>query len=106
MVAEASKKSQLKTQVVGLALAIYIGLANGSFTGGCCVVAVQVCNPAGHSLSLMPNRMAAVPFKYAQKEVKGIVYVVSFGLGAAMVRHQPTSCMQSGLFPLSCCWCV
>ena len=33
--------------------------------------------------------MAAVPFKYAQRDVKGIVYVVSFGLGAAMVRLQP-----------------
>ena len=45
-------------------LAVYIGIANGSFT---------------------------VPFKYAQKDVKGIVYVVSFGLGAVMVRsfHDP-----------------
>ena len=45
-------------------LAVYIGIANGSFT---------------------------VPFKYAQKDVKGIVYVVSFGMGAVMVRapHTP-----------------
>jgi hypothetical protein len=56
---EGAKKSELKTQLVGLALAVYIGIANGSFT---------------------------VPFKYAQKDVHGIVYVVSFGLGAAMVQ--------------------
>ena len=27
----------------------------------------------------------AVPFKYAQKEVKGIVYILSFGIGVAIV---------------------
>lgn len=29
--------------------------------------------------------MHAVPFKYAQKEVKGIVYILSFGIGVAIV---------------------
>ena len=27
-----------------------------------------------------------MPFKYAQKEVKGIVYILSFGIGVAIVR--------------------
>ena len=26
-----------------------------------------------------------MPFKYAQKEVKGIVYILSFGIGVAIV---------------------
>ena len=55
----ARKKSETREMVIGVLLAVYIGIANGSFT---------------------------VPFKYAQKDVKGIVYVVSFGLGAVMVR--------------------
>ena len=29
---------------------------------------------------------STVPFKYAQKEVKGIVYILSFGIGVAIVR--------------------
>lgn len=45
VVAEASKKSQLKSQVVGLVLAVYIGLANGSFTGGGCMTAVPSLTP-------------------------------------------------------------
>ena len=32
-----------------------------------------------------------MPFKYAQKEVKGIVYILSFGIGVAIVRLFPMS---------------
>ena len=32
--------------------------------------------------------LIAVPFKYAQKEVKGIVYILSFGIGVAIVSLQ------------------
>lgn len=44
------------------------------------------------SLELLPKQQTlrccapAVPFKYAQKEVKGIVYILSFGIGVAIVR--------------------
>ncbi|CAK0748964.1 hypothetical protein CVIRNUC_001874 [Coccomyxa viridis] len=44
--------------MIGVALACFIGLLNGSLS---------------------------VPFKYAQKEVKGIVYILSFGIGVAIV---------------------
>ncbi|KAK9908921.1 hypothetical protein WJX75_004710 [Coccomyxa subellipsoidea] len=47
-----------KNFVIGVVLACCIGVTNGSFL---------------------------VPLKYAQKDVKGIIYVLSFGIGAALV---------------------
>ncbi len=44
--------------VIGVLLACCIGVTNGSFL---------------------------VPLKYAQKDVKGIIYLLSFGIGAALV---------------------
>ena len=33
-----------------------------------------------------------MPFKYAQKEVKGIVYILSFGIGVAIVSPALVMC--------------
>lgn len=51
---------------LGVSLACCIGLTNGSFL---------------------------VPLKYAQKDVKGIIYVLSFGIGAALVCYCYISCL-------------
>ena len=59
--AKALIASKKKDFIIGVALACWIGLTNGSFL---------------------------VPLKYAQKDVKGIIYVLSFGIGAAMVRFE------------------
>ncbi|CAL8461758.1 g1289 [Coccomyxa elongata] len=56
--AKALIASNKKDFIIGVALACWIGLTNGSFL---------------------------VPLKYAQKDIKGIIYVLSFGIGAALV---------------------
>lgn len=54
--------------MIGVVLACCIGVTNGSFL---------------------------VPLKYAQKDVKGIIYVLSFGIGAALVCLYPPASSNS-----------
>ncbi len=104
--------------LIGVGLACFIGLLNGSLSGKppkvsegirCrqCLPHASACTsllssglpflfclfmslgafPEQQSLRCMQGCCAsAVPFKYAQKEVKGIVYILSFGIGVAIVR--------------------
>jgi hypothetical protein len=66
----AAAKIARRNTIIGIILACCIGVTNGSFL---------------------------VPLKYAQKDVKGIIYVVSFGIGAELVR--PTQASQGNM----CC---
>ena len=67
--AKALIASKKKDFIIGVALACWIGLTNGSFL---------------------------VPLKYAQKDVKGIIYVLSFGIGAALVRFEESLYFREG----------
>ena len=96
--------------LIGVALACFIGLLNGSLSGDASSRARQepvlaqsqlplcqepsvACGAASspHVLLFIMSAgteeacLRAVPFKYAQKEVKGIVYILSFGIGVAIV---------------------
>ena len=55
-----SPKNSRTQFLIGIGLACCIGVTNGSFI---------------------------VPMKYAQKDVHGIIYVLSFGIGAELVRN-------------------
>lgn len=66
--AKALVASKNKDFIIGVALACWIGLTNGSFL---------------------------VPLKYAHNDVKGIIYVLSFGIGSAMVTLVAVACYAS-----------